>query len=212
VVFDRSMHDRAMRRLVLENDLRHAIERGEMSVWYQPIVNLEDRGVGGLEALLRWRHPQHGMLAAADFIPLAEQTGLIVPIGEWVFEQVCRELAARPQLEYLSVNFSRRQLVDNNFIQPFEQILNRTGVDPARVVAEINESTLNLGDFFAAGSASTGFVRAGRHDSRDDPLLARWFQAWRLGDGGPGPPSGILGVAVRRIDALQRASAGLRSP
>jgi dipeptidyl aminopeptidase/acylaminoacyl peptidase len=62
---------------------------------------------------------------------------------------------------------------------------------------------------FAAGSASTGFVRAGRHDSRDDPLLARWFQAWRLGDGGP---SGILGVAVRRIDALQRASAGLRSP
>lgn len=142
VVFDPSMHERAMRRLVLENDLRHAIDRGELCVWFQPIVSLESRSAVGAEALLRWQHPQHGMISPGDFIPLAEETGLIVPIGTWVFEQVARQLCEFPQLRYMSVNVSRRQMAERKFIQSLDDVLRRVDVDPARIAVEITESAL----------------------------------------------------------------------
>ncbi|HRK30609.1 MAG TPA: EAL domain-containing protein [Tepidisphaeraceae bacterium] len=142
VVFDHTMHERAMRRLVLENDLRHAIDRGELAAWYQPIVSLDTRQPIGAEALLRWQHQQHGMIAPVDFIPLAEETGLIVPIGIWIFEQAARQLKAFPQLQYLSVNVSRRQLAEKEFIKPLEEIIARVGVGPKRLVCEITETAL----------------------------------------------------------------------
>ena len=142
IVFDPSMHERAMRRLVLENDLRHAIERDELCVWYQPIVSLESRIPVGAEALLRWRHPKHGLISPADFIPLAEETGLIVSIGAWVFEQTCHQLSRFPQLRYMSVNVSRRQLSEPEFIAPFDDALTRIRVDPKRLVCEITETAL----------------------------------------------------------------------
>jgi len=142
VMFDPSMHERAMRRMVIENDLRHAIDRGELSLWYQPIVSLESRTPVGVEGLLRWQHPKHGMISPADFIPLAEETGLIVPIGAWVFEQACRQLSLFPKLEYMSVNISRRQLYDVDFVKAFDDSLARVGIDPRRLVGEITETAL----------------------------------------------------------------------
>ncbi len=143
VVFDHSMHEKAMRLLILENDLRHAIDRGELSVWYQPIVSLTDRVPIAAEALLRWHHPKHGMISPADFIPLAEDTDLILPIGAWVFEQVCRQLQQHPHLRYLSFNVSPRQIAVTDPIKPFAAVLQRVKVDPTRLVAEITESALN---------------------------------------------------------------------
>jgi diguanylate cyclase (GGDEF)-like protein len=142
VLFDRSMHERAMRRMVLENDLRHAVDRGELSLLYQPIVSLNTSTPIGAEALLRWVHPKHGPISPVDFIPLAEETGLIVTVGAWVFEQAIRELMRTPDLGYLSINVARRQLVDPGFINTFDAILARTGVEPSRVRIEITESTL----------------------------------------------------------------------
>lgn len=142
VLFDPSMHERAMRRLVLENDLRHAIDRGELCLQFQPICSLETREIIGAEALLRWKHPQHGLISPSDFIPLAEETGLIVPIGNWVFEQACRWVQRVPELSYLSVNVSRRQLSDGEFPRAFDEVLARTQIDPRRIILEITESTL----------------------------------------------------------------------
>ncbi len=142
MVFDPSMHELAVRRLILENDLRNALDRDELRLWYQPIVSLETRNPVGAEALLRWQHPQYGMLSPADFIPLAEETNLIVPIGAWVFEQACRQLVVFSELTYISVNVSRRQLVETDLPDVFQKILARVGVDPRRVVVEITETAL----------------------------------------------------------------------
>jgi diguanylate cyclase (GGDEF)-like protein len=142
MVFDAAMHERAMRRLVLENDLRHAIDREELAVWYQPIVSLENRRPVGMEALLRWKHPVHGMISPIDFIPLAEETGLIVPIGEWVMEQAALQVAHFPDLNYVSVNVARRQLVDPAFLASAENVFRRHPAVAGRIVLEVTESAL----------------------------------------------------------------------
>lgn len=142
VMFDPTMHERAMRRLVLENDLRHAIARDELHLEFQPIVSLESSAYSGAESLLRWIHSKHGPISPLDFIPLAEETGLIVPIGAWVFEQAARQLLQMPELKYLSVNVSRRQLIDADFVASFDDVLKRVPVDPSRLKIEITESTL----------------------------------------------------------------------
>ncbi len=154
-VFDQSMHERAMRQLVLENDLRHAIDRGELSVWYQPIVELETRTPIAAEALLRWRHPGLGMISPVDFIPLAEETGLINPIGNWVFEQVCRQLHDAPGLQYISFNVSPRQIARTDFFDAFAATIARTGVQPSRLVAEITETLLTCDPIKAEASIQT---------------------------------------------------------
>jgi EAL domain-containing protein (putative c-di-GMP-specific phosphodiesterase class I) len=150
-VFDEAMRARVMALLNMENDLRRALERGELHVYYQPIVSLTDGRLVGFEALARWRHPQRGIVFPAEFIPVAEDAGLIVPIGEWVLREACRQLRvwhdqfrSRRNLS-MSVNCSARQFARSDFPERFERILHETGIDPSGLKLEITESVLMEG-------------------------------------------------------------------
>jgi diguanylate cyclase (GGDEF)-like protein/PAS domain S-box-containing protein len=147
-VFDPSMNDGALERLELEGDLRHALERGEFRVVYQPIMGLASGRLGEVEALVRWDHPRRGLISPADFIPLAEETGLIVPIGQWVLEESCRRARAwqdahqtEPQV-VISVNLSARQFLQADLVERVDQTLRATGLDPTCLKLEITESVL----------------------------------------------------------------------
>jgi len=139
-----SARDQAIHRLKLEQELGLALERDELALHFQPIVALADRRVAGFEALLRWIHPQRGVLSPAGFVRLAEDTGLIVPIGFWVLEHACRAHADLPERErfYVSVNLSPLQLADLTFRSRVAEIVEETGIDPAHLVLEITESAL----------------------------------------------------------------------
>ena len=143
-VFDDKMHARSLELLTLEKDLRHALERFEFVVYYQPLVSLGSREITGCEALLRWSHPTRGLLLPKEFIPLAEETGLIVPIGEWVLRTACAQLqtwlrAGLPRLD-LSVNLSARQLNHRDLGAVVTRALGESGLDPARLKLELTES------------------------------------------------------------------------
>jgi diguanylate cyclase (GGDEF)-like protein/PAS domain S-box-containing protein len=145
VVFVDEMRDQAMGRLETETQLRRAIAEGQLRVHYQPILGLGSRTVTGVEALVRWAHPTRGIVAPADFVPIAEETGLIVPIGEWVLEEACRQLvlwdALLPGLT-VSVNLSGVQIVQPDIVTRIAAVIDRTGVDAGRVALEITESVL----------------------------------------------------------------------
>ncbi|HKO29191.1 MAG TPA: EAL domain-containing protein [Solirubrobacteraceae bacterium] len=146
-VFDEGMRGRAIERLRVENDLRRAIERGELRLEYQPVVSLRDFSIVGVEALLRWRHPQRGEVPPSEFIPIAEENGLIEPIGRWVLEHACRQAAqwynARPDAAPLtmSVNLSAVQ-VRRSFPDVVRSVLRSTGLDPACLSLEITETVM----------------------------------------------------------------------
>ena len=144
IVFDPSMKADAVERHELQTDLRRAVDRGELSLSYQPIINLESTRVVGVEALLRWAHPRLGALEPADFIPVAEESGLILPIGRWVLETACR--AARDWQggtpEIMSGNLSVRQLDQPDLPRFVASVLRRTGLAPSRLQLEITESAL----------------------------------------------------------------------
>jgi diguanylate cyclase (GGDEF)-like protein/PAS domain S-box-containing protein len=137
-VFDAVLRGRVVARLATENDLRGAAARGELELVYQPLVDLADDGVSEYEALLRWRHPERGMIAPADFIEVAEETGLIVPMGRWVLEQICRRLADSPPGLRLAANLSARQVTDD-LVGEVRALLAADGVAPERLVLEITE-------------------------------------------------------------------------
>jgi PAS domain S-box-containing protein/diguanylate cyclase (GGDEF)-like protein len=146
-VFDPAMHAAAMDRLDLENDLRRALERGELRVHYQPIVRLDTGSITGFEALARWEHPERGLLLPDEFVPLAEETGLILPIGLAVLEEACRTLAGwqqRPGCEDLrmAVNLSPRQFAQPDLVRRVQGVLARTGVTPGTLELEITESVI----------------------------------------------------------------------
>jgi diguanylate cyclase (GGDEF)-like protein/PAS domain S-box-containing protein len=147
-VFDASMDAQALERLELETDLRHAVERGELRVAYQPIVDLATGRVCEVEALIRWQHPTRGMIPPLQFIPLAEETGLIVPIGRWVLEEACRQTRrwqeAQPTMPPLavSVNLSARQLQQPALVPEIAEVLAETGLDPSTLRLEITESVV----------------------------------------------------------------------
>ncbi|HVC07388.1 MAG TPA: EAL domain-containing protein [Solirubrobacterales bacterium] len=147
-VFDAEMRAGALRRLEVERDLRHALERDEMVLHYQPVVSLRSGEVCGLEALLRWRHPERGLLDPAEFVSVAEESGLIEPLGRCVQEQACRQILAwheqRPDARPfdVSVNLSARQVAHRDLPAVVAETLVRTGLDPRHLRLEITESVL----------------------------------------------------------------------
>jgi EAL domain-containing protein (putative c-di-GMP-specific phosphodiesterase class I) len=136
------MHERAVSRLRLERELRAAVERREFVVHYQPIVTLHDRAVIGHEALVRWAHPDHGLLPPDRFIPAAEETGLIVEIGAQVLETVAARLAVDPDAGRISVNVSGVQLRDPEWGPRCRETVTDAGADPARLVIEVTETAV----------------------------------------------------------------------
>lgn len=147
-VFDHSLSAYAMARLELETDLRRALERNELTLFYQPVVALQSGRVTELEALIRWRHPTRGMIAPAEFIPLAEETGLIVPIGRWVLTTACRQACAwheqfpDEQPLVVSVNLSARQIHNPGLVEEVAQALAETRLPPGCLKLEITESIM----------------------------------------------------------------------
>ena len=150
VVFDAKMNVQAVNRLELEMDLRRALEKEEFRVFYQPIVSLETRRVCEVEALVRWEHPVRGLVPPGDFIPLAEETGLIVPLGLWVLWEACQQGRAWQQSHRagpplrVSVNVSARQLQQPDLVAQVAQVLAGTGLAPACLKLEITESVMML--------------------------------------------------------------------
>jgi diguanylate cyclase (GGDEF)-like protein/PAS domain S-box-containing protein len=146
VVFDEGLDALAVGRLELETELRRAIDQGELEVYYQPIVDLPTGRIQGMEALVRWRHPQHGLIAPDRFIPLAEETGLIIPLGMWVLETACRQLWAWGTLGgfdadlSMSVNLSARQFQHPTLVDDIARVLRESRLDPSRLMLEITES------------------------------------------------------------------------
>ena len=147
-VFDHGMHARAVSRLQLESDLRQAVEKNEFCVFYQPIVSLETGRLTGFEALVRWNHPRRGLVSPGDFIPVAEETGLIVPIGEWVLAEACARVRewqmASPSHRSLSlsVNLSARQVAQPDLLERIKEALDKTNLNAHCLKLEITESVV----------------------------------------------------------------------
>jgi EAL domain-containing protein (putative c-di-GMP-specific phosphodiesterase class I) len=145
VVFAPEMHAALSDRVTLEGDLRRALERDEFFLVYQPILDLRTAGITGVEALIRWQHPSRGVLTPDNFIPLLEQTGLIVPAGRWVLDKACEQLAAWQRSGRnldMSINVSARQLQTDDFIDDVAAVIGLTGISPASLTLEITESTI----------------------------------------------------------------------
>ncbi len=147
-IFDADMHDDAMRLLALETDMRRAVDRREFELHYQPIISLRDDRLVGFEALIRWRHPSRGLVPPADFIPLAEETGMIVPIGSWVLQTACRDAVRwqrdHPRLRPLtvSVNVSPIQLTQSNLVNVVGHAIADSGIEPGLLKLELTESAI----------------------------------------------------------------------
>jgi diguanylate cyclase (GGDEF)-like protein/PAS domain S-box-containing protein len=147
-LFEPAMHDRVVARLALRADLQRALEREEFELHYQPLVRLEDGAITGLEALLRWRHPTRGLIRPDDFIPFAEESGLIVDIGRWVLHQGCaeaktlRERIDGPVLPTIGINLSVKQLFHADIVADVSNALSSTDLDPAALTLEITESVM----------------------------------------------------------------------
>jgi diguanylate cyclase (GGDEF)-like protein len=150
-MFEPGMHEQSLAALRLHSDLRHALDREELRVYYQPIVGLTDQRVRGFEALVRWEHPERGLVSPADFIPIAEDTGLIIPIGAWVLEQAAEQLRdwqarypSDPPLA-MGINLSMRQFTGAGLAGHVEAVLERSGVDACTLKLEVTESVV-MGD------------------------------------------------------------------
>ena len=184
-IFDEAMRSRVIDHMQTENDLRKALQRDELELHYQPIVSLKDHSVVMLEALLRWRHPERGLIPPAAFIPVAEESRLILPIGRWVLEEACREATAWQSRDPdrapvgVSVNLSARELADTQLLKSIESAVVLSGIDPITLRLELTETTLfeeaddpvqslralqSLGvrlvlDDFGTGFSSLGYLR-----------------------------------------------------
>ena len=141
-IFTPEMDERLRERIALEADLRRAIAEEQFELAYQPIYNLESEQLCGFEALVRWQHPQRGVVGPGDFIPLAEETRLIVEIGAWVLRRACRVSVQLPGSPRIAVNLSPVQLAFGDTVATVEDILRETGLDPARLELEITETAL----------------------------------------------------------------------
>jgi diguanylate cyclase (GGDEF)-like protein/PAS domain S-box-containing protein len=184
-LFQPAMHVRALLQFEVQADLQRALDRGEFEVHYQPIVDFATGTATGMEALVRWLHPTRGLLPPIEFISVAEESGLIVPLGKWVLAEACRQTAAwraeYPEASRLtvSVNLSTRQLLEPDLVPQVREVLEETGLDPTALVLEITEGSLmqdagttavklhhlkELGvrlaiDDFGTGSSSLAYLR-----------------------------------------------------
>ncbi|CAO3421707.1 sensor domain-containing protein [Azospirillum doebereinerae] len=147
-VFDGNLRRQAMTTMRTEADLRAALELGQLCLYYQPIVSLRHGGIAGFEALMRWNHPERGLVPPNDFIPLAEESGLIVPMGRWALQEATRQLVAwqllfpRPTPLFMSVNVSSRQFRDDDLVGVVRDLLTETGIPPSSLKLELTESLL----------------------------------------------------------------------
>ena len=155
-IFDPAMRDRIMERLSLETQLRHALENEELRVYYQPIVSLDKGRIIGLEALARWEHPERGLIYPAEFIPTAEETGLIIPLDRWVLREACRQMhewhekiPVDPPLT-ISVNLSAKQLAQPDLVEMIQQTLDETGLEASFLKLEITESAIMENDEYTS--------------------------------------------------------------
>jgi len=170
VLFEPHMGSDASAQLELQNDLRHALARGELSLHYQPKIDGQDGQICGVEALLRWTHPQHGMVSPAVFIALAERFGLIGQLGSWVIDEACRQIAEwkrRGANLRVAINISAHQLRDNSLVARIEQALARHGVPASQLLCEITE-TVAMEDMKATQRTFDGLARIGVFLSIDD--------------------------------------------
>jgi diguanylate cyclase (GGDEF)-like protein len=145
-IFDRQMYLATLNRLTLENDLQRALKQEEFITYYQPIINLATEKISGFEALVRWRHPERGLISPLEFIPCMEETGLIVPVGIMILKQSCLQLKAWHDLGWteltMSVNLSVRQFACPNLVEDIDQVLLETAIDPNYLKMEITESAI----------------------------------------------------------------------
>jgi diguanylate cyclase (GGDEF)-like protein/PAS domain S-box-containing protein len=147
-IFENQMHDVLIKRVRLESDMRSALNNREFEVYYQPILDLESEQVMGMEALVRWNHPEHGLIAPLDFIPLAEETGLIIPLGRWILEEACVQTRTwQNRYEYreglsITVNVASRQFQDDSLEGMIKQALLKSKLPPQSLILEITESTM----------------------------------------------------------------------
>lgn len=145
--FDKELRAKFLEVVRLESELRYAIERNELSMFYQPLISLSDGGLIGFEALLRWQHPEFGFVPPMKFIPIAEDTGLIIPITEWILEETTSQLAQWQKISpatrglLISVNISGKHLVQDGLVEDVKSCLEKTSIDPACLKLEITEST-----------------------------------------------------------------------
>jgi diguanylate cyclase (GGDEF)-like protein len=165
--FERGMDARMQARRVLELDLRKALANGEFELYYQPLIDIQSEQINGFEALLRWRHPERGMVQPLDFIPLAEETGLIVPIGEWVLREACSQATTWPEHVKIAVNLSPLQFKSKNLLSLVVGALAASRLRASRLELEITESSL-VQDTDATATLLHQLRRLGVRISMDD--------------------------------------------
>jgi Amt family ammonium transporter len=147
-VFNKKMHEQALESVIIENDLRNAIAENKLRLHYQPIIKTGSEKIEGFEALVRWAHPNHGILSPGKFIPLAEETGLIVPLGRWVISEACQQIKRwnDTSSEYrklsVSINVSSKQFIQQDFIDHIASVLNKYNCPPGQLKIELTESVL----------------------------------------------------------------------
>ena len=167
-VFDASMHAHAVTVLRTEMELRRALEKGEFRLYYQPIVSIAGGGIAGFEGLLRWDHPRRGLILPAEFLPLAEETGLMIPLGRWVLDEGCRQMAAWSSRDvHVSLNICGQQLLQSDLVSQVGQTAYATGAPLERLDLEVTEDVL-MKDGEAAGRVLTDLKALALRVSIDD--------------------------------------------